>query len=461
MSSAKFAEPFRIKVVEPLRKSTEEERRRWIAEAGYNLFKLRAEHVYIDCLTDSGTTAMSSAQWAAMMLGDESYAGSTSFYRFEESVRDVFGFEYVIPTHQGRGADNLLANILFRPGQAIGGNLHFDSMRVRAEFSSVRAVDLLAEEGYDTVTDHPFKGNIDLAKVEEFIAAEGVENIPVMMITVTCNNNGGQPVSMANIRGLSEICRAHGIPFYIDAARFAENAYFIKLREEGYADRSVKEIAREMFSLADGAIMSAKKDGMVNIGGFLCTNSPEVYAVAAELVMAYEGYKTYGGLAGRDLEAIAVGVQEGVDFDYLEGRIGQVEYLAEQLRGYGVPFVEPVGGNGVYVDATRFFPGIPQGSLPGVALAIELYIRTGVRCVELGTSAFSYVDDEGVNHYPRIDLVRVAISRRVYTNSHMDVIAEGLGAIHAAGIDFHGVRKVTSGQVRSTAHFTSDYELIK
>lgn len=463
MSSSQFMEPWKIKMVEPLHMSTREEREAWLKAVGLNVFQLRGDQVMIDCVTDSGTTAMSSAQWSALMLGDETYAGCDSFYKLEASVKDIMGFKYVVPTHQGRAAENLLANIFLKPGSGryIIGNMHFDSMRVRAELAEKEAVDFLAEPGYHSTDEFDFKGNIDLEKVEAFIKEKGVDQIPVIMMTVTSNTNGGQPVSMANIKGLSEIARRYGIPFYIDAARYAENCYFIKQREPGYQDKTPKEIAREMFSYADGCTMSAKKDGMVNIGGFLCTNDDAVYAVASELVMCFEGFKTYGGMAGRDLEALAVGMQEGIDYGYLKTRVGQMEYFAQRLDEFGVPYVRPVGGNGVYLDGMKFNADIPQEKFPGLTLACELYLRSGIRCAELGTSAFSKTDADGKLIMPRLDLVRVAISRRVWTNSHIDYIAEQIGALYQEGSQYGGVRKKSHGLVAAQEHFTSGYEFIQ
>lgn len=456
-------EPWKIKMVEPLHMSTREQREAWIADVGLNLFQLRGDQVMIDCVTDSGTTAMSSAQWSALMLGDETYAGCDSFYKLEAAVKDIMGFKYVVPTHQGRAAENLLANIYLKPndGKYVIGNMHFDSMRVRAELAEKEPLDFLAEPGYHSTDENDFKGNIDLEKVEDFIKKTGTENIPLIMMTVTSNTNGGQPVSMANIKGLSEIAHRYGIPFYIDAARYAENCYFIKEREPGYQDKTPKEIAREMFSYADGCTMSAKKDGMVNIGGFLCTNSDEIYAIASELVMCFEGFKTYGGMAGRDLEALAVGIQEGIDYTYLKARIGQIEYFGQCLDEYGVPYVRPVGGNGVYIDGMKFYPEIPQERYPGLTFACELYIHSGIRCAELGTSAFTKTLEDGTVVMPRLDLVRVAISRRVWTNSHIEYIAESIGKLYQSGSQYAGIRKKSHGLVAAQEHFTSGYEFIE
>src|SRR5512146_3576738 len=381
-------EPFRIKSVEPTRWTTREERERLLRDAHYNLFLLPADDVLIDLLTDSGTGAMSTYQWGAIMEGDESYAGSKSYNRFRDSIQDVFGYRHVIPTHQGRAAERILFRVACKPGDVVPNNTHFDTTRANVEFVGAEAVDLPCAEGRELSTPQPFKGNMDVAALEQLIARVGRERMPLVMLTVTNNSGGGQPVSMANARAVSRVCREHGIPLYFDACRFAENAYFIKLREPGYDSRTPKEIAQEMFSLGDGCTMSAKKDGMANIGGFLCTNDDTLAQQEKDLLILTEGYPTYGGLAGRDLEAIAVGLQEALDVDYLKYRIASTAYLGEHIAREGVPIVQPPGGHAIYIDARAFLPHIPPEQFPGVALGAELYLEGGIRTVEIGTLMF-------------------------------------------------------------------------
>ncbi|WP_432665548.1 tryptophanase [Wukongibacter baidiensis] len=456
------AEPFRIKMVEPIRKTTTEERQKLLKEAGYNAFRLRAENVYIDCLTDSGTSAMSSHQWSALMLGDESYAGCKSFYNLEASVQDVFGMPYVQPTHQGRAADYIMAKIYAKEGKYAIGNMHFDTFRGNAEVLGALAVDYVIDEGMDAGSaSHPFKGNIDITKMKNLIAEKGAENISVVIITITCNNNGGQPVSMKNIKEVSELAKQHNIPVVLDSARLAENAYFIKQREEGYQDKSIKEITREMFSYCETATMSSKKDGLVNIGGLFVTRNEDVFAVANQLAIVHEGFVTYGGMSGRDMEALAVGLQEVCDEQYLEYRINQVKYLGDKLKEKGVPIIEPTGGHGVYVDGARFFPHIPQYEFPSQRLVCALYEIAGVRAVELGACAFGSKDKEtGAPIWPELETMRIAISRRVYTNSHMDVIANALGEIYKNRDQYKGMKLVYEGPITSLRHFTAGFELL-
>ncbi|MDR7871306.1 MAG: tryptophanase [Tissierellaceae bacterium] len=456
------AEPFRIKMVEPIKKSTKEERQAWLKEAGYNAFKLKSENVYIDCITDSGTSAMSTVQWSAIMMGDESYAGSPSFYKLEKAAQEVFGMPYVQPTHQGRAADYIMSKIYAEKGKYAIGNMHFDTFRGNAEVLGALAVDYVVDEGLDPSSEPlPFKGNIDLNKMENLIKEKGAENISVVIITVTCNNNGGQPVSMKNIREVSELAKKNNIPVVIDSARLAENAYFIKIREEGYADKSIKEITNEMFSYCETATMSSKKDGLVNMGGLFVTRNKEVFEMANQLAIVHEGFLTYGGLSGRDMEALAVGLLEGIDEQYLEYRINQVKYLGDQLKKHGIPIVEPTGGHGVYVDGRKFFPHIPQHEFPSQRLVVALYEEAGVRAVELGACAFGSKDKEtGEPIWPELETMRISVSRRVYTNNHLDVIAEALAEIYKNRDSYKGLKLVYEGPITALRHFTAGFELI-
>ncbi len=450
-------EPFRIKSVEPIHLTTRAEREARLLEAGYNVFLLRSDDVLIDLLTDSGTSAMSSQQWASIMRGDESYAGSPSFYRFEQAIQDIFGFKYVFPTHQGRAAERILFSVMCKPGDVVPSNTHFDTTRANVEHTGAKAVDLVIAEGREPQTLHPFKGNMDVAALERLIGEVGREKIPLCMLTVTNNSGGGQPVSMANVRAVSALCRRHRIPFYIDACRFAENAYFIKLREEGYAHRSPIEIAREMFALADGATMSAKKDGMANIGGFIASNDPAVAQQERNLLILTEGFPTYGGLAGRDLEAIAVGLYEALAEDYLLYRITSTTYLGRHISEKGVPIVQPPGGHAVYIDAAALFPHIPPHELPGQALVIELYREAGIRAVEIGTVMFGRRDPVTGQETPAaMELVRLAIPRRVYTQSHIDYVVEAILNVHARRQEVRGLRFVE--QAPFLRHFTARFE---
>ena len=456
------AEPFRIKMVEKIKKTTKKERLEFLEEAQYNAFRLKAENVYVDCLTDSGTTAMSNEQWSALMLGDESYAGCKSFYKLEESAQDVFGMPYIQPTHQGRAADFIMAQIYAEKGKYAIGNMHFDTFRGNAEMLGAIAVDHVIEEGAKANSQyHPFKGNIDLKKMEDLITEKGKENISVVIMTVTCNGNGGQPVSMQNIREVSELAKKNDIPFVIDSARLAENAYFIQQREEGYKNTPIKEITREMFSYCETATMSSKKDGMVNMGGLFITRNKEIFDTANQLAIAHEGFITYGGLSGRDLEALAVGLQEGCEESYLEYRTNQVKYLGDKLKEFGVPIIEPTGGHGVYVDGRKFFPQIPQSEFPSQRLVVALYEEAGVRAVELGACAFGSKDPvTGEDVWPELETMRIAISRRVYTNSHIDVIANALGHIYKNRNNYKGMKLVYEGKITSLRHFTAGFELL-
>ncbi len=409
-------EPFRIKSVEPIRTTTRAERQKLLEAAGYNLFLIASEAILIDLLTDSGTSAMSTEQWAAMMRGDESYAGSPSFTRFRDSVQSIFGLRHVIPTHQGRAAERILFNVMCKKGDIVPNNAHFDTTRANCEFVGAQALDLPIPQAKHPAELHPFKGNMDVESLEELVRREGAKRIPLVMLTITNNSGGGQPVSMANIREVKGVCSKHGIPLYIDACRFAENAYFIKLREPGYSAKSPRAIAQEMFSHADGCTMSAKKDGLANIGGFLCTNDDILAQQEKDLLILTEGFPTYGGLAGRDLEAIAVGLNEALDEDYLRYRIASTAFLGNHIAKEGVPIVQPPGGHAIYIDARAFLPHIPTSQFPGVALAVELYLEGGIRSVEIGSLMFG--------EHATMDLVRLAIPRRVYTQSHIEYVVE-------------------------------------
>jgi tyrosine phenol-lyase len=449
-------EPFRIKSVEPIRMTTREQRAAFLHDAGYNVFLLRAEDVLIDLLTDSGTSAMSAQQWAAIMRGDEAYAGSPSWFRFESAVRDLFGFEHVIPTHQGRAAERILFSIMCRPGDVVPNNTHFDTTRANVEATGARAIDLPAAHARDTQQPHPFKGDLDVDGLRALIDEVGADRVPLCMITLTNNSGGGQPASLANIRAVRDVCRAHDIPFYIDACRFAENAYLIKLREDGHADRSVKDIAREIFSLADGCTFSAKKDAFANIGGFLSTNDARLAEQEKDLLILTEGFPTYGGLAGRDLEAIAVGLEEIVEEDYLQYRLASVRYLGDHISQAGVPIVQPPGGHAIYIDAARFLPHVPPAELPGQALTAELYLAGGIRAVEIGTVMFGRRDPEtGTETTAPQELVRLAVPRRVYTQSHIDYVVEVICGVWHDRDRLHGYR--FTHQAATLRHFTARF----
>lgn len=444
-------EPFRIKTVEPIRHTTREEREAALKEAGYNLFLLKAEDVLIDLLTDSGTGAMSSGQWAGMMQGDESYAGARSFYRFEAAVREITGLKHVIPTHQGRAAERILFGSTLKPGDIVPNNTHFDTTRANTEYRKATALDLPIPEGTHPEQLHPFKGNIDLTALER-VLAENPGQVPLAMITVTNNSGGGQPVSLANIRAASEVCHRYGVPLFLDACRFAENAWFIKLREPGYADKTPLAIAQEMFSYMDGCTMSAKKDGLANIGGFLALNDDDLAQRCKNMLILTEGFPTYGGLAGYDLEAIAVGLHEVLDEDYLRYRIRSVEYLGDILTREGIPIVRPPGGHAIYLDARTMLPHIPQSEYPAWALGLVLYLEGGIRSVEIGSVMFGHQPD-GSEKAAAMELVRLAFPRRVYTQSHVDYLAEVL--IHVNGLRerIRGVRMVEAPPV--LRHFTA------
>jgi tyrosine phenol-lyase len=445
MTVKTIIEPFRIKSVEPIRRTTPEERRRLLEAAGWNLFLVSSDDILIDLLTDSGTGAMSTAQWAAIMRGDESYAGSPSFTRFKNSVQAIFGFKHVIPTHQGRAAERILFSVMCKKGDIVPNNAHFDTTRANAEYLGVEAVDLPIPEALEPARIHPFKGNMDTARLAELLGRVGPERVPLVMITITNNSGGGQPVSLANIRDVKQICLRHGIPLYIDACRFAENSYFIKMRERGCANRTPREIAHEIFSYADGCTMSAKKDGLANIGGFLCTNDDSLARREKDLLTLTEGFPTYGGLAGRDLEAVAVGLNEALEEDYLNYRIVSTAYLGKHISDAGVPIVQPPGGHAIYIDARAFLPHIPPADFPGVALVGELYIEGGIRSVEIGTLMF------GGN--AKMDLVRLAIPRRVYTQSHIDYVVEVIVDVWRRRSEIRGLEILE--QAPYLRHFTA------
>ena len=448
MSTKTIIEPFRIKSVEPIHWTTRAQREQHLRAAHYNLFLLEADDVLIDLLTDSGTGAMSTHQWAAIMEGDESYAGSKSFHRFKRSVEDITTYTHVIPTHQGRAAERILFNVMCKKGDIVPNNTHFDTTRANVEFVGAEAVDLLYPEARQPETILPFKGNMDVDALDQLITRVGRERVPLVMLTVTNNSGGGQPVSMENAKAVSAVCRKHDIPLYFDACRFAENAWFIKQRESGYADKTPKQIAQEMFSLGDGCTMSAKKDGMANIGGFLCTNDDVLARQEKDLLILTEGYPTYGGLAGRDLEAIAVGLQESLDEDYLRYRIASTAYLGNHIAAAGVPIVQPPGGHAIYLDAKAFLSHIPQEQFPGVALAAELYLEGGIRSVEIGSLMFAAA--------ATMELVRLAIPRRVYTQSHIDYVVEIILQVHQRRANIRGLR--LTYEAPFLRHFTAHLE---
>lgn len=454
-----YAEPFRIKSVEPVRMTTREHRENAIIEAGFNLFNLASDDVFIDLLTDSGTGAMSDAQWAAIMTGDEAYAGSRSYIKLKETVKRIFGYEHMLPVHQGRGAEQVFMAMMVKQGDTIPGNMHFDTTIGHILLKGGVPLDLVAEKGYVVSSDEPFKGDIDLEKLEGVLSDKSL-NVPFVLMTITCNSNGGQPVSMANIKAASEICRSHGKPMFFDCARFAENACFVKMREPGYSDWTIAEIAREAFSLGDGCMMSSKKDGLVNIGGLLCFKDAELYKRAWEYEIPYEGFITYGGMAGRDMAALAQGLTEVVEYDYLEDRLGQVAYLANLLSERGVPVITPPGGHGVFVDAKSYLPHITQLELPAQALAVELYIEAGVRGVELGTCAFGHKDAHTGEEVPhRLELLRLAIPRRTYTDRHMMAVARAFEQIGRRKDSIKGLR--ITWQAAVLRHFTARFERVK
>jgi tyrosine phenol-lyase len=434
-----WAEPYKIKMVEPLEMTTREERQRAIAEAGYNTFLLRSRDVYIDLLTDSGTSAMSDRQWAGMMLGDEAYAGSRNFYNLEEAVQRYYGYRHVIPTHQGRGAEHLLSQLCIRPGDRVPGNMYFTTTRAHQELAGGVFVDVIIDEAHDPDSEHPFKGNVDLNKLRRLIEEVGADRVSYLSLETNVNMAGGQPCSMENIRAACALCHEHGIAVFLDATRAVENAYFIKLREAGYQDRSIPEILREICQYTDGCTISAKKDCMVSIGGFLAVNDDRLAERARNLCVVYEGLHTYGGLAGRDMEAMAIGIAESVQYDHIRARVGQVEYLGRQIMAAGVPIVKPIGGHGVFVNAAKFLPHLPRDQFPAQALTGALYVESGVRAMERGAVSAGRDPETGENFYPSLELIRLTIPRRVYTQAHMDVVAESVIDLHENAGEVEGL----------------------
>ena len=449
-------EPFRIKSVEPIRMNTLSERKSVLKNAYYNLFLINAKDVIIDLLTDSGTGAMSSQQWAGIMLGDESYAGSNSFLFFEKTIKELMGFKNIIPTHQGRAAERILFSVIAKKGDFIPSNNHFDTTRANILNVDAHAIDLVCKESYDFKSDFPFKGDIDTNKLEDFINEKGVSNIPVIMLTITNNTGGGQPVSMKNIRETSRIAKKYCIPFYLDACRFAENAYFIKKKENGYQNKTIKQIVKEIFSYADGCTMSAKKDAIANMGGFLCTNDDKLAKKKKDLLILTEGFPTYGGLSGRDLEAVAYGLIEVIEEDYLDYRIKSTKYLGEKLNKMGIPIINPPGGHAIYIDAKTFLNHIPVDDLPGQALACELYIEGGIRTSEIGSLMFGGYDKEGKKFYAQHELVRLAIPRRTYTQSHIDYVLEVFDKIKSNRTNIKGLKIVSESN--TLRHFSAKLE---
>ena len=459
MRRRSWAEPFKIKVVEHLRMTTRAERARAIMDAGYNTFLLRSEDVYIDLLTDSGTSAMSDRQWAGMMMGDEAYAGSANFYHLESAVREFYGYRHLIPTHQGRGAEHILSKCCIRPGDTVPGNMYFTTTRAHQELAGGQFVDVIIDEAHDPASEHPFKGNVDLDKLSRLIARVGAARIPYLALHATVNMAGGQPISLANAREVSALCRRHGIRIFMDATRAVENCYFIQAREPGQAGRTLADILRELCSYTDGCTMSGKKDCLVNIGGFLAVNDDGLAEAARNMVVLYEGLHTYGGLAGRDMEAMAIGIRESVSDDHMRARIGQVQYLGELIGGAGVPIVRPVGGHGVFLDALRFLPQLPREQFPAQALAAALYVDSGVRAMERGAVSAGRDPETGENRYPRLELVRLTIPRRVYTQAHMDVTAESVIALHEQRERIMGLR--FSYEPKSLRFFQARFEPVE
>ncbi len=425
-----FAEPFRIKMVESIRCSTREQREQWIKEAGYNLFNLRSDQVFIDLLTDSGTGAMSDKQWSEMMIGDESYAGASSYFKLKSAIKDLLGFDHFLPTHQGRAAENVLFSALVKEGDVVPGNSHFDTTKGHIEFRKAEAIDCTIDEAFDTTINHPFKGNLDLNKLETVLKKYPREKVSMIIVTVTCNSSGGQPVSMANLKAVKQLAEKYNVPVIFDSARFAENAYFIKMREEGYQHKSIREIVAEMFTYADGMTMSAKKDAIVNIGGFIALRDAELFRNASVFSIMFEGFLTYGGLAGRDLNALAQGLYEGTEYDYLHYRISQVAFLGQKLTEFGVPVQLPYGGHAIFVDASKVLSNVPKEQFRAQTLAVELYIEAGIRGVEIGAILADRDPVTRENRYPELELLRLAIPRRTYTNNHMNYVAVAMANVY-------------------------------
>ncbi len=455
-----FAESFKIKMVETIKKSTREEREQWLKEAKYNLFNLKSEQVFIDLLTDSGTGAMSDKQWSEMMLGDESYAGASSYYKMKNAITEILGFPYFLPTHQGRAAENVLFSALVKEGDIVPGNSHFDTTKGHIEFRKASAIDCTIDEAFDTQVQHPFKGNIDLYKLEAVLKKYPRERIPMIIVTVTCNSSGGQPVSMKNIKEVYDLAQTYGIRVVFDSARFAENAYFIKMREPGYENKSVKQIVKEMFTCADAMTMSSKKDAIVNMGGFIGFREEALWKKAQTFNIMFEGYITYGGMSGRDMNALAQGLDEGTEFDYLDTRIRQVAYLGQKLMEYGIPVQEPFGGHAIFVDARRFLPNFPKEQFAAQTLAVETYLEGGVRSVEIGAILADRDPITRENRYPDLELLRLAIPRRVYTNNHIEYIAATLANVYERRNTIKtGVRIIKEAPIMR--HFTVELERVE
>lgn len=452
------AEPFRIKSVETVSMISRDERIQKMQEAGYNTFLLNSKDIYIDLLTDSGTNAMSDKQWAGMMIGDEAYAGSENFYHLERTVQELFGFKHIVPTHQGRGAENLLSILAIKPGQYVAGNMYFTTTRYHQEKNGAIFVDIVRDEAHDAGLNIAFKGDIDLNKLQKLINEKGAENIAYICLAVTVNLAGGQPVSMANMRAVRELTQAHGIKVFYDATRCVENAYFIKEQEQGFENTSIKDIVHEMFSYADGCTMSGKKDCLVNIGGFLCMNDDEMFSEAKELVVVYEGMPSYGGLAGRDMEAMAIGLRESMQFEYIEHRVKQVRYLGDKLKAAGVPIVEPIGGHAVFLDARRFCEHLTQDEFPAQSLAASIFVETGVRSMERGIISAGRSKETGENHRPKLETVRLTIPRRVYTYAHMDVVADGIIKLYQHKEDIRGLKFIY--EPKQLRFFTARFDYI-
>ncbi len=452
-----FSESYKIKMVETIKKSTRTQREQWIKDAKYNLFNVRSEQVFIDLLTDSGTGAMSDRQWSEMMLGDESYAGASSYFKMKEAIKDVLGFDYFLPTHQGRAAENVLFSGMIKAGDIVPGNSHFDTTKGHIEFRKAHAVDCTIDEAFDTTLIHPYKGNVDLNKLEKVLKENPKEKVPLIIVTITCNSSGGQPVSMSNLREVHLMAQKYGIPVFFDSARFAENAYFIKTREKEYFDKSIRDIVKEMFSYADGMTMSSKKDAIVNMGGFIGLRDHDLWQKLSMFNIMFEGFVTYGGMSGRDMNALAQGLYEGTEFEYLETRIKQVEYLGNQLINYGIPVQQPIGGHAVFVDAKRFLEFVPKEEFQAQTLAIELYLEAGIRGVEIGALLADRDPDTRENRYPALEFLRLAIPRRVYTNNHMDVVAAALINVFDRRSEIkHGYRITREAPIMR--HFTIEME---